>query len=337
MILIQVDIIGGSLSGLSTAITIKKEDKSIYVVVHERHPVIGYNTDGRRCGEGYFFEGEWKQWKPIGKSIFNHVNLVETIVDGKSYILQRKPNTAFVLNRQAFITQLAKEAEKLEVIIKTNDSVKSVKDLSSDFIVDASGSPSTVRKELNLRKGIIGMTYQQSLEDCSHFVSNRMQIYLTADSGYYWIFPRNPEKKEVNLGIGMVIRKQRNLKTQLEQFKKTYQITGTINYETGGCIPAGIQKPLVYKNILFVGDSGVGTFPLTGEGIYRALLSGEFAGRCIAQNDVKRYPKLINDSFLKWDIAGKTMLRVNDVMSNISDNAVFFIWKRYLDWWYSFN
>jgi len=102
-------------------------------------------------------------------------------------------------------------------------------------------------------------------------------------------------------------------------------------------IPAGIQKPLKYKNILFVGDAGVGTFPLTGEGIYRALLSGEIAGRCIARNTVNLYPRIINDKFLKWDIAGKTMLRVNDVTSNISEQAVFFIWKRYLDWWYSFN
>jgi flavin-dependent dehydrogenase len=94
---------------------------------------------------------------------------------------------------------------------------------------------------------------------------------------------------------------------------------------------------LVYDNIVFVGDSGVGTFPLTGEGIYRALLSGELAGTCIAQHNINTYPQLIKDKFLKWDIAGKLMLQVNSLTSNISENAVFFIWKRYLDWWYSFH
>jgi flavin-dependent dehydrogenase len=242
-----------------------------------------------------------------------------------------------MLNRQAFIAQLGKQAEQLGVIIKTNSKITTIKELSSDYIIDASGCPSHVRKELSLHKGIIGMTYQQSIENCSHFTSNIMRIYLTADSGYYWIFPRDSQKKEVNLGMGMVIRTHKNLKKQLESFKEHHQIKGTINYETGGLIPAGIQKPLIHKNILFVGDAGVGTFPLTGEGIYRALLSGEIAGKCIAHHTIQKYPKYINKQFLKWDIMGKTMLKVNKITSKISDSAVFFIWKRYLDWWYSYN
>ena len=322
---------------MSSSITLKKNNKTIDVIIHERHKTIGFNPDGRRCGEGYSLEGEWKDWRPEGTSIYNRIKKVETIVDNKTYTLHRQPNTAFVLDRQAFIAQLADQAKNFGVRIQTNDSIKSVNELSSDVIIDASGSPSIVRKELGLKKGIIGMTYQQSLEQCSHFFSDTMQIYLTADSGYYWIFPRNPEKNEVNIGMGMVIRKQRNLKKQLEQFKQRYNIKGTINYETGGLIPAGIQKPLLYKNVIFVGDAGVGTFPLTGEGIYRALLSGEIAGNCIKNGSINQYPKMINEKFLKWDIAGKAMLKINDIMSNISDNAVFFIWKRYLDWWYSFN
>ena len=337
MISIKVDIIGAGLSGLASAIVLKKENPDIQVCVHEKHETIGFNSDGRRCGEGYSLEDEWEHWIPKGDSIFNRIDDVETIVDEKTYTLHRKPNTAFMLNRQAFIRQLASEAKDLDVEIKANDEIKTPSDLQSDYIIDASGCPSVMRRKLGLKKGIIGITYQQTLEQCSHFFEHTMRIYLTADSGYYWIFPRDPKKKEVNLGMGMVIRTTRNLKQKLEQFKTKYNIKGDINYETGGLIPAGIQKPLKYKNILFVGDAGVGTFPLTGEGIYRALLSGEIAGRCIARNTVNLYPRIINDKFLKWDIAGKTMLRVNDVTSNISEQAVFFIWKRYLDWWYSFN
>ena len=47
------EIIGGGLAGLSSAITIKKIDKDIDVIVHEKHDKIGFNRDGRRCGEGY--------------------------------------------------------------------------------------------------------------------------------------------------------------------------------------------------------------------------------------------------------------------------------------------
>ena len=337
MIIIKVEIIGGGLSGLSSSICLKQENPKIDVIVHEKHRKIGFNPDGRRCGEGYSLEAEWKHWKPIGESIFNPIDKVETIVGDKTYTLHRKANTSYMLNRQVFIAQLGKRAKNLGVILKTNSKIETIKDLSSDYIIDESGCPSHVRKELFLHKGIIGITYQQSIENCSHFSRSTMRIYLTADSGYYWIFPRDSKKKEVNLGMGMVIRKHKNLKKQIESFKDQNQITGTINYETGGLIPAGIQKPLIHKNILFVGDAGVGTFPLTGEGIYRALLSGEIAGKCIAHHAIHEYPKNINKQFLKWDITGKTMLKLNNITSKISDNAVFFIWKRYLDWWYSFN
>ena len=40
---IKVDIVGGSLAGLSTAISLKENDNSIKVVVHEKHKKIGYN------------------------------------------------------------------------------------------------------------------------------------------------------------------------------------------------------------------------------------------------------------------------------------------------------
>ncbi len=333
----KVDIVGGGLSGLSSAITIKKIDKKIDVIVHEKHDKIGFNRDGRRCGEGYSLDEEWKHWKPVGDSIFNKIDTIKTIARDKEYTLNVEPGIGFTLNRQAFISQLGNDAKKLGVKIKTNDKIKTVKDLDADYIIDASGCPSVVKKELGFTKGILGLTYQQTLENSNHFVSNSMKIVLTADCGYYWIFPRNPAKKEINFGIGAIDKRPDNLKARLEKIKREENIIGKINHETGGLIPAGIQKPLMHKNILFVGDAGVGSFPLTGEGIYRALLSGELAGRCIAECRAEDYIKEINKAFLKWDILGKTFIKINKTLENIGEGAVFLLWHLYLDWWYSFN
>ena len=70
MITIKIDIVGGGISGLSTAISIKKRNKSIKVVVHEKYKIIGYNNEGRRCGEAHSVTDEWAKWIPKGKSIF---------------------------------------------------------------------------------------------------------------------------------------------------------------------------------------------------------------------------------------------------------------------------
>lgn len=315
---IKVDIIGGSLSGLSTAISLKEHDAAIEVVVHEKYKEIGYNHDGRRCGEAHTVEREWAKWKPTGKSIYNTILNGEVVIGKKSYITKRPPNVAFILNRQEFICQLARDAEKHGVVLQTSDKIKSADDLDSDFIVDASGCPSSIKRDLDLGFGFVGTTFQQTLEEANCFVAHTVKIIFSPILGYFWIFPRNPEKKEVNVGVGTLGDFGYNLRDLLESFKDEYQITGTVNYTVGGLIPLGLQRPLIYKNILFVGDAGVGAFPFSGQGIYRALMSGDIAGYCIAKNQSKKYPSIIRKEFLLWDLIGSTFIRTNLVFRKIN-------------------
>jgi flavin-dependent dehydrogenase len=91
---------------------------------------------------------------------------------------------------------------------------------------------------------------------------------------------------------------------------------------TGGLIPVGLQRPFKYENILFVGDASVGSFPSTGQGIYRALLSGDVAGKCIAHNQVNRYPHMINKMFIKWDLICKVFTSTNLIFRNINPQLV---------------
>jgi flavin-dependent dehydrogenase len=273
----------------------------------------------------------------VGKSIFNEIKTIETIVGDKKYILNKAPGIFYMLNRQEFICQLAGDAEKFGAEILVNDKIKSVDDLDGDYIIDASGCPSSIKKELGLNRGLKGGTYQQTLEDSNFFVSDTIKVFLTDTAGYYWIFPRNPEKKEINLGVGLVGNSNYRLKEMLEAFKKEQGIEGKINYVTGGLIPAGLQKPLRYKNILFVGDAGVGTFPLLGQGIYRALMSGEIAGNCIAAGHPEQYTRIIYQNFIKWDLIGKTFLRINYILNKIGKKSMFPGYHLYLDFWYSFH
>jgi flavin-dependent dehydrogenase len=316
--LIKVDIVGGSLSGLSTAISLKDHDPSIEVVVHEKYKAIGYNHEGRRCGEAHTVEREWTKWKPEGKSIFNTITKGEFTIGKKRYYAREPPGNAFILNRQEFICQLARQAEQQGAVLQTNDHIKSVDDLDSDYIIDASGCPSLIKRQLGLPMRFVGATYQQTVEDANCFVADTMKVMFTSHFGYFWIFPRNPEKKEVNLGIGTVGNFGYNLKEILEGFKEEQKITGKVNYVTGGLVSLGLQPPFRFRHILFVGDSGVGAFPFSGQGIYRALLSGDIAGRCLAARQPERYPVIIRKEFLKWDMIGSMFIKMNRVFNNIN-------------------
>jgi flavin-dependent dehydrogenase len=323
VIRIKIDIIGGGPAGLSTAISLKEHDKSIKVVLHEQHKNIGYNANARRCGEAYTIFKDFRRREPGRNSIFNVIKKQEFIIGNKKYIMPLPPNvfSTFILNRQKFIAELGKQAKKLGVQIYTEYKIKSVNDLDGDYIVDASGCPSIVKRELKLNKGIKGIGYQQTIENSNYFNNDTIKLVFSDVIGYYWIFPRDPTKKEINVGVGVIGKGEGNLRNILEEFKKQWGIEGKINYKTGGLIPVGLQKPLIYRNILFVGDTGIGTFPLNGEGIYLAILSSEIAGKCLAQNYPEKYPYLINQVLIKWDVIGKTFIRTGNILKKIGVKA----------------
>jgi len=318
MVGMQVDIVGGSLSGLSTAISIKEHNPSIDVIVHEKYKTIGYNHEGRRCGEAHNVEREWFKWKPDEKSIFDQITKGHVIVGKRCYTATRPPGAAFILNRQEFICQLARDAEKRNVILSAGDKIRSVDDLDGTYIVDASGCPSSIKRELGFGTGYVGVTYQQTLEDANCFTDDTIQLIFMQNLGYCWLFPRNPEKREMNVGVGTLGHLGYNLRELLESFKEEHHITGTATYMVGGLVPLGLQHPLKYNNIFFVGDAGVGTFPLTGQGIYRALISGDIAGGCIGTNHPKKYPTRIRHAFLKWNLIGMNFIWMNLVLRKIS-------------------
>jgi len=180
-----------------------------------------------------------------------------------------------------------------------------------------------VKRELNIGTGFTGKTYQETLENSNCFHCNTIQIIFTSHFGYFWIFPRNPEKREVNVGVATFGKFGYNLREMLTSFKEEHHITGTVNYVVGGLVPLGLQRPFLYRNILFVGDAGVGAFPLTGQGIYRALMSGDIAGRCIAQRKLKKYPVVIRKEFMQWDVIGSTFIRMNLVFRKINPRLFF--------------
>jgi flavin-dependent dehydrogenase len=292
-------------------------------VIHEKYKQIGFNHEGRRCGEAHSVEREWKKWMPVGKSIYDTILNADVIIGKKHYSAQRPANVAFILNRQEFICQLARDAEKRGVLLQTDDKIKSVDDLDGDVIVDGSGCPSTLKRELNLGMGYIGITYQETLENSNCFKGDTIQVIFSKPFGYFWIFPRNPEKKEVNVGFGTFGDLKYNLRDILSSFKEERTIKGEVNYVVGGLVPLGLQPPYMYRNILFVGDAGVGAFPFTGQGIYRALLSGDIAGRCIGQKKIKKYPSIIRYEFTQWNVIGSAFIRLNQVFQRINPGLFF--------------
>ncbi|MHB1951061.1 MAG: geranylgeranyl reductase family protein [Acidiferrobacteraceae bacterium] len=103
--------------------------------------------------------------------------------------------------------------------------------------------------------------------------------------GYAWLFPRGTE---ANLGVGIDRRHQQDLKRPLDRLHRQLAVQGLVGSQilgrTGGDIPvAGLRRELVHSNLLFVGDAGGFTHPISGAGIAAAVISGTRAGEAAAE------------------------------------------------------
>lgn len=123
---------------------------------------------------------------------------------------------------------------------------------------------------------------------------------LHASSFYSWIFP---SMGYASIGTGSSnVRELRNLLDRfimrrfnmpLKDFESQNFLTKTRTFK----IPQWHGTIFNIKNIIFAGDAAGTVMPITYEGIYYAMKSGEFAARAIIEGRPSVYKKLWNSRF----------------------------------------
>ena len=120
----------------------------------------------------------------------------------------------------------------------------------------------------------------------------------TIAPGYAWLFPLRDG--EFNVGCGMAYRQRRvNLSDTLDRFlyefeplREVAENITTISPLRGAVLRSGLAgtAALGQPNVLAIGESLGATFPLTGEGIGKAMETGELAAgivlRALETNDL---------------------------------------------------
>ncbi len=100
--------------------------------------------------------------------------------------------------------------------------------------------------------------------------------------GYGWLFPKG-ETANVGVGVNRSLGgdPQRALAQLLDQLGMG---SGAIVSHTGGPVPSGgTLDRLRVGSVLLVGDAAGHTHPVTGAGIFSAVVSGAFAGQAAAE------------------------------------------------------
>jgi len=153
------------------------------------------------------------------------------------------------------------------------------------FLVGADGASGQVR-----RLCAAGSWFSQGFALEVKTAMPRGEVDLTFDfaavpGGYAWIFPKGDH---LNVGVyapssatGLTRDRLLSYVTHRVKTEPLDQVIGQyLGIGAGGCETEYVQ-PEMRDRVLLVGDAGGFVDPLTGEGIYGALLSGQAAARAI--------------------------------------------------------
>jgi flavin-dependent dehydrogenase len=138
--------------------------------------------------------------------------------------------------------------------------------------------------------------------------------FLPDFEGYIWSFPR---ADHLSLGIcgSMAAHTSNELRSHLREFAASEQIDTEKAKFYSHVLPSPKERTLsdravVGRNWALCGDAAAWVDPLTGEGLFYAMRSGEILGRSIAENCPEKYPARVRASFsMELEFAARIVRR----------------------------
>ncbi len=286
----DVIIVGAGPAGLACAKICAEH--GISVAVCERKSSIGEKV----CAGGITWNGLLQQVGDISQRSFPAQRIV---TPRQRALIQEKTPIIATVSRSELGMLMAEQAKDAGASIYTDCQVMRIHEgeilvrrkdeeqqeitqrIEYQSLVGADGSSSIVRRYLALpliHQGV-GINYQLPL------VRSEMEWHLDPSrfaSGYAWIFPHR-ETTSIGAYADAKVRSALQLKEALQEWAEENQLdlstgklrAGNINFDYRGIEFSRQQR------VFLAGDAAGLASGLTGEGIFPAIISGEYVGRRI--------------------------------------------------------
>ena len=170
---------------------------------------------------------------------------------------------------------------------------------TADFLVLAAGARNQLFPETRpLRRDELEITQGYFIPQGADSIIIK---FLPHFDGYIWSFPRC-DHLSVGICGSMASHNQTQLRQHLQGFiaKQDFCLDEARFYShvlPSPQVPTLSQRTVVGKNWALVGDAAAFVDPLTGEGLFYAMRSGELLGRAIAQGNPQMYTDWVRAAF----------------------------------------
>jgi flavin-dependent dehydrogenase len=170
---------------------------------------------------------------------------------------------------------------------------------SADFLVLAAGARNQLLPETRaLQRDELEMTQGYFVPQAADAITVK---FLPHFEGYIWSFPRC-DHLSVGICGSMASHTSTELKTHLHEFvaKQNIPTDGARFYSH--VLPSPRERTLSERTVLgknwaLIGDAAAWVDPLTGEGLFYAMKSGELLGKSLAEGCPEKYPAWVKAAF----------------------------------------
>jgi flavin-dependent dehydrogenase len=169
----------------------------------------------------------------------------------------------------------------------------------ADFLVLAAGARNQLLPETRaLQRDELEMTQGYFVPQTADSITIK---FLPHFEGYIWSFPRN-DHLSVGICGSMSSHTSAELRGHLQTFVEQHDITTEGAKFYSHVLPSPQERTLSQRNVLgknwaLIGDAAAWVDPLTGEGLFYAIRSGELLGRSLAEGCPEKYPAWIKAAF----------------------------------------
>ncbi|HOJ38708.1 MAG TPA: NAD(P)/FAD-dependent oxidoreductase [Ignavibacteriales bacterium] len=300
----DVVVVGGGPAGSVAARYVAEAGLSVIILEKDRD--IGYPV---RCGEAVAHEGLEQFIDIDSKFISSYIDkFIMVAPNGEEVEFPLGGVKGYVLDRKIFDYELAKIAAKYGAeiltkayvydLIKKDGKVSGVKyefqgeklEIECDIVIGADGVESRVGRWAGLETYV---NFREMESAASYTIANAnidpnaLYFYFgdnVAPQGYLWVFAKGNNSANVGIGIGGMMAKNKSALQYLDDFmEKHFPNVQILTKVAGGvpCVPT-LEK-ISAPGLILVGDAARQVNPLTGGGIYSAMVGGQVGGRIVAE------------------------------------------------------
>jgi flavin-dependent dehydrogenase len=169
----------------------------------------------------------------------------------------------------------------------------------ADFLVLAAGARNHLLPETRpLNRDELEMTQGYFVPQTADAITVK---FLPQFEGYIWSFPRSDHLSVGICGL-MASHTSGELKKHLRTFVDKHKISTEDGHFYSHVLPSPqehtlSQRSFLGKNWALIGDAAAWVDPLTGEGLFYAMRSGELLGRALGEGCPEKYPARVKAAF----------------------------------------